>query len=62
MIEAMKPVLEKLGIKNDNVLVSLERRMKCGIGKCGRCNLGEKFVCTDGPVFTLSELKDLKID
>ena len=62
MIEAMKPVLEKLGFKNDNVLVSLERRMKCGIGKCGRCNLGEKFVCTDGPVFTLSELKDLKID
>lgn len=62
MIEAMKPVLEKLGFNNDKVLVSLERRMKCGIGKCGRCNLGEKFVCTDGPVFSLSELKDLKID
>jgi NAD(P)H-flavin reductase len=62
MIEAMKPVLEKLGFNNDKVLVSLERRMKCGIGKCGRCNIGHKFVCIDGPVFSLSELKDLKID
>jgi len=34
-------------------------RMKCGIGKCGRCNVGEKCVCKDGPVFSLAELDKL---
>ena len=38
---------------------SLEMRMKCGIGKCGRCNIGSKFVCIDGPVFSLAELKKM---
>ena len=36
--------------------MSLEMRMKCGIGICGRCNIGDKFVCKDGPVFTLDQL------
>jgi sulfhydrogenase subunit gamma (sulfur reductase) len=36
--------------------MSLENRMKCGIGICGRCNIGKEFVCKDGPVFTLAQL------
>ena len=57
MIKYALGVLEKLGFENHTVYTTLERRMKCGIGKCGRCNLGEKFVCVDGPVFNLEELK-----
>jgi len=56
----LKFVIEKLltsGFKDENIYVTLERYMKCGIGKCGHCNIGEKFVCTDGPVFTYSQLK-----
>ncbi len=48
--------LRKLGFRSDQSLTTLEARMHCGIGKCGRCNLGEKFVCTDGPVFWQSEV------
>jgi len=51
--------LEKLGIKNENIFLSLERRMNCGVGKCCHCGIGDKFVCVDGPVFSLEELKDL---
>ena len=51
--------LDKLGFSDDRVLLSLEMRMKCGIGKCGRCNIGGKYVCTDGPVFTRAELREL---
>lgn len=59
MIKFTIPVLLDLGFTEDNILLSLENRMKCGIGKCGRCNVGEKFVCVDGPVFTQSQLKKL---
>ncbi|MBQ4015539.1 MAG: hydrogenase, partial [Treponema sp.] len=45
--------------KDDNVFTTLEMRMKCGIGKCGRCNVGNKFVCKDGPVFSFTQLADL---
>jgi len=48
--------LQKLGFAPDKLLTTLEARMHCGIGKCGRCNMGEKFVCTDGPVFWQSEI------
>ncbi|MDI9567073.1 MAG: hydrogenase, partial [Chloroflexota bacterium] len=41
---------------------SLEKRMKCGIGKCGRCNIGSKYICIDGPVFSLKELQELPDD
>ena len=51
--------LVKIGWKDEKILNSLEMRMKCGIGKCGRCNIGEKFVCIDGPVFSLAELKKM---
>jgi len=59
MIKYTLMVLDKLGFGQDTIYTTLERRMKCGIGKCGRCNIGEKFVCIDGPVFSLKELQDL---
>jgi NAD(P)H-flavin reductase len=43
--------LNKMGFKNEQIITTLEMRMKCGIGKCGRCNIGSKYVCLDGPVF-----------
>jgi len=51
--------LTKLGFPDDAVILSLEMRMKCGVGKCGRCNIGGKYVCKDGPVFTRQELASL---
>jgi len=59
MIKFTLPVFERLGFAPENVVTTLERRMKCGIGICGRCNIGHKYVCVDGPVFTLAELNQL---
>jgi len=59
MIRTTIAVLEELGFKDEQILNSLEMRMKCGIGKCGRCNIGNKYVCIDGPVFSLAELKNM---
>lgn len=59
MMKFTLPVLKDLGFNDENILFSLEMRMKCGIGKCGRCNVGSKYVCTDGPVFSQSELAKL---
>ncbi|MFX1356070.1 MAG: FAD/NAD(P)-binding protein [Promethearchaeota archaeon] len=59
MIRTAVAELVNLGWKDEQILNSLEMRMKCGIGKCGRCNIGNKFVCVNGPVFTLAELKTL---
>ncbi|MBI5445587.1 MAG: FAD/NAD(P)-binding protein [Deltaproteobacteria bacterium] len=59
MIRFTLPVLFELGFSKENIYTSLEMRMKCGIGKCGRCNVGEKYVCKDGPVFSLAELDKL---
>ena len=59
MIKFTQPVLEKLGFPPDKIILSLEMRMKCGIGMCGRCNIGDKYVCKDGPVFSLAQLKEL---
>jgi len=56
MIFFVNKVLNTLGFSPGQIFVSLEARMHCGIGKCGRCNLGEKLVCTDGPVFSMSEI------
>jgi sulfhydrogenase subunit gamma (sulfur reductase) len=39
------------------VYTTLENRMKCGLGKCGRCNVGNVYVCKDGPVFTAKQVK-----
>lgn len=62
MIKFTLPVLEKLGFAQSNIYTTLENRMKCGIGKCGRCNCGPVYVCKDGPVFTAAELKALPND
>ena len=56
MIKFTQPVLEQSGYRHENIIMSLENRMKCGIGMCGRCNVGRHFVCKDGPVFTLAQL------
>jgi len=59
MIKLTFPVLEKLGFTDENIYTTLENRMKCGFGKCGRCNVGKYYVCKDGPVFTGKQLKEL---
>lgn len=59
MIKTSIAVLEELKFRDDQILNSLEMRMKCGIGKCGRCNIGEKYVCIDGPVFSQAQLKKM---
>jgi len=62
MIKYTLPVLEKMGLADQDIYTSLENRMKCGIGKCGRCNTGAVYVCKDGPVFTLEQIKKLPAD
>jgi NAD(P)H-flavin reductase len=59
MIKFTIQALKKLGFEDDQIVTTLEKRMKCGIGICGRCNIGTKYVCVDGPVFSYSELKAL---
>ena len=46
-------------VADEEVFTTLEIKMKCGVGKCGRCNIGPKYVCKDGPVFRLDALKAL---
>jgi sulfhydrogenase subunit gamma (sulfur reductase) len=57
MIRYAFPSLAKLGFTPEQMITTLEKRMKCGIGKCGRCNIGPLFVCRDGPVFSYGEIK-----
>jgi sulfhydrogenase subunit gamma (sulfur reductase) len=59
MIKFTLPILSKLGFPDENIVTTLENRMKCGLGKCGRCNVGNVYVCKDGPVFTYKEMKAL---
>lgn len=49
----------KLGFHPRDVITTLEMKMKCGVGTCGRCNIGSKYVCRHGPVFTLEEMENL---
>lgn len=62
MIKFTLPVLAKMGLADRDIYTSLENRMKCGVGKCGRCNCGSVYVCKEGPVFTLEQLKSLPND
>ncbi len=62
MIKFTLPVLDKLGFSQDQVYTTLENRMKCGLGKCGRCNIGRVYVCKDGPVFTAAQVAELPAD
>ena len=59
MIKFTLSGLLELGFSKDRVYTTLELRMKCGVGKCGRCNVGDKFVCKDGPVFRMDQLDEL---
>jgi NAD(P)H-flavin reductase len=52
--------LDLIGIPRENVFVDLERRMKCGVGKCGHCQINDKYVCVDGPVFTFADVQGLE--
>jgi sulfite reductase subunit B len=57
---AIKELLD-LGLKEEDIITTLERHMKCGVGKCGHCYIGGKYVCTDGPVFTYAQLNELNV-
>lgn len=59
MIKYTIQSLLKLGFQAKDIITTLEMKMQCGIGKCGRCNIGHTYVCKDGPVFTYEELKAL---
>ncbi len=59
MIKFVLQGLEKMNYTDEQIISTLELKMKCGIGKCGRCNIGKKFVCVEGPVFNLAEIKEL---
>ena len=59
MIKFTLPVFRDLGFPPERVILSLEMKMKCGIAMCGRCNIGNEYVCKDGPIFTLDHLNEL---
>ncbi|MDO8715553.1 MAG: FAD/NAD(P)-binding protein [Dehalococcoidales bacterium] len=59
MIKFTLPVLKDLGFPPERIILSLEKRMKCGVGMCGHCNIGPELVCRDGPVFTLAHLETM---
>ena len=59
MIKFVLQALTKLGFKKEQVYTTMELRMKCGLGKCGRCNIGDKYVCKDGPVFRCDQLAEM---
>jgi sulfhydrogenase subunit gamma (sulfur reductase) len=52
--------LDSIGVSRSNIYVDLERRMKCGIGKCGHCQMNDKYVCLDGPVFCFKDIEKLE--
>lgn len=59
MIKFVLGALAELGFDKKQVYTTMELKMKCGVGKCGRCNIGSKYVCKDGPVFRCDELAEL---
>ena len=62
MLKFLFQSLEKLGFAPQDVVTTLENKMKCGLGLCGRCNVGRQYVCVDGPVFTWAQLQTLPKD
>lgn len=62
MIKFALMALADLGFPDDAITTTMENRMKCGVGKCGRCNIGSTYVCKDGPVFTVTQLKAMPHD
>lgn len=59
MIKFVLYGLRELGFEDQQIVTTLEKRMKCGVGICGRCNIGSKYVCIDGPVFTCEQLREM---
>lgn len=59
MIKFVLQSLAKMNYKPEDIITTLEMKMKCGVGKCGRCNIGDKYVCKSGPVFSLAELQQM---
>ena len=59
MIKFTLAALKELGFKETQVYTTMELKMKCAVGKCGRCNIGSKYVCKDGPVFRFDQLDAL---
>jgi len=59
MIKIVIDTLRKMEYPDNHIITTLEMKMKCGVGKCGRCNIENKYICIDGPVFTVEELKRL---
>lgn len=62
MIRYSLVALEELNFPPENVITTMENKMKCGLGKCGRCNIGKVYVCKDGPVFTYAQIKEFPHD
>jgi NAD(P)H-flavin reductase len=60
MLKFAIPPLLTLGFSPETIITSQERKMSCGIGKCGRCNMGSKYVCKDGPVFSYAQIKAIE--
>jgi NAD(P)H-flavin reductase len=60
MIRLSMKALSERGVPDDRIITTLEAHMKCGVGKCGHCYKAKGYVCTDGPVFSLKELKELE--
>ncbi|UCD06035.1 MAG: FAD/NAD(P)-binding protein [candidate division WOR-3 bacterium] len=58
MIKFTVAALRELKWSDDRIYTTLEMKMQCGIGQCGRCNIGEKFICKDGPVFSLDQIPE----
>ncbi|MEZ4812354.1 MAG: FAD/NAD(P)-binding protein [Caldisericia bacterium] len=61
MIKFTLIALDKIGFPKENIFVSLEARMNCGFGKCGRCNVGHHYVCQDGPVFSAAQVDEMPV-
>ena len=59
MIKFVSQKLIEMGMPLDRILTTLEMRMTCGVGNCGKCNIGHKYVCVDGPVFSLAQLEEM---
>ena len=59
MIKLCLAALVEMGFSKSQVYTTLELKMKCGVGKCGRCNIGKQYVCKDGPVFTCDQLDEM---
>ena len=59
MIKVIFETARRLDFKPGDVITTLEMKMKCGVGTCGRCNIGSVYVCKDGPIFSLEDIEAL---